>query len=327
MEHAAATLGNITNGFTNGFFAKEELEKQLARLSHGDHACSFYNSAAEQEALVISFMKEGLARGERCVYVVDDRTVEELTTGLNRAGVDVSREQGRGALQFISRAQWRNPGEFEVAAMAEGVRRLVNEALAPGWPGLWIAVEMTWALIPDIRPDRLAEWEAFWNTLLTDMPVVLLCQYNRLRIPPAAIYLELKTHPLIMTPHEVYRNFYYEPPDLFLNQEAYGERVEWMLEQFQRARALEEERARRFQEQTARAQAEDARKRITSILESITDGFFALDSQWQITYLNKRAEQLLRRKREDLLGKNMWGGVSSRCQQLHVSRTMPESNF
>lgn len=299
-EHTTGILRHMTDSFFTG----EGLDKQLARLSYGDHACSFYDNAAEQEALIVSFVKEGLARGERCMYVVDDRTIEELTTGLNRAGVDASREQARGALQFINRSHWRNPGEFEIAAMAEGVKRLVNQALAPGWPGLWMAVEMTWALSPDIRPDRLAEWEAFWNNLIADMPVVLLCQYNRLRIPPAAIYLELKTHPLVVTPHEVYRNFYYEPPDLFLNQEAHGERVEWMLEQFKRARALEEERTQRLQERAARAQAEAAREQVTSILESITDGFFALDSQGQVTYLNKRAEQFLQVKREELLGKN-----------------------
>jgi signal transduction histidine kinase len=254
---------------TDDFFADKGLDKHLARLRHGDHACSFYDNAAEQEALVISFMKEGLARGERCVYVVDDRTVEDLISGLGRAGVDVSREQERGALQFIGKAQWRNPGDFEVTAMAEGVKKLVNQALAPGWPGLWVAVEMTWALSPDIDPGRLAEWEAFWNNLITDMPAVLLCQYNRRRIPPAAIYLELKTHPLVVTPHEVYHNFYYEPPDLFLNQGAYGERVEWMLEQFQRARALEEERARRLRDQVARAQAEAANAALSQANEAL----------------------------------------------------------
>ena len=134
LEHATDILRHMTDDF----FAQEGLERQLTSLRHGDHACSFYNGAAEQEALVISFVQEGLARGEHCVYVVDDRTVEEITTGLGRAGVDVSREQARGALQFINRAQWRNPGDFDVATMGEGVKKLVNQALAPGWPGLWM---------------------------------------------------------------------------------------------------------------------------------------------------------------------------------------------
>lgn len=46
--------------------------------------------------------------------------------------------------------------------------------------------------------------------------------------------------------------------------------------------------------------------RVENILESITDAFFALDGDWRFTYLNKQSEKLLQRRREDLLGKNIW---------------------
>ncbi|HEY9747526.1 MAG TPA: PAS domain S-box protein, partial [Allocoleopsis sp.] len=60
------------------------------------------------------------------------------------------------------------------------------------------------------------------------------------------------------------------------------------------------------QEQQARAEAEAARNQIVNILESITDAFFALDQDWRYTYLNRQAELLLQRKREELLGQVMW---------------------
>ncbi|GGD92663.1 PAS domain S-box protein [Planktosalinus lacus] len=43
-----------------------------------------------------------------------------------------------------------------------------------------------------------------------------------------------------------------------------------------------------------------------NILESIGDAFFAVDKDWTVTYWNKEAEQLLGRKREEVLGKNLW---------------------
>lgn len=49
-----------------------------------------------------------------------------------------------------------------------------------------------------------------------------------------------------------------------------------------------------------------ARNQITKILESITDAFFALDTEWRFTYLNQQAERLLQRKREELLGQCLW---------------------
>ena len=45
---------------------------------------------------------------------------------------------------------------------------------------------------------------------------------------------------------------------------------------------------------------------VTDILESITDGFFAVDRQWRFTYVNREAERLLQRPREELLGRNVW---------------------
>ncbi len=43
-----------------------------------------------------------------------------------------------------------------------------------------------------------------------------------------------------------------------------------------------------------------------SILERITDAFFALDTEWRFTYVNTQAERLLHRTRDGLLGKNIW---------------------
>ena len=49
-----------------------------------------------------------------------------------------------------------------------------------------------------------------------------------------------------------------------------------------------------------------SQERIISIVESITDAFFALNDQWQFTYINGQAARLLERTPEELLGKNLW---------------------
>ncbi|MEH2408836.1 GAF domain-containing protein [Nostoc sp.] len=59
-------------------------------------------------------------------------------------------------------------------------------------------------------------------------------------------------------------------------------------------------------EQTVHAQSEAAKTRIANLLESITDGFFALDKKWRFTYINGQAERLLKKNQYELLGKNIW---------------------
>jgi sigma-B regulation protein RsbU (phosphoserine phosphatase) len=51
---------------------------------------------------------------------------------------------------------------------------------------------------------------------------------------------------------------------------------------------------------------EQSTRYIASMIESIPDAFLSVNKQWQITYVNREAEKILQKKREDLLGKNLW---------------------
>jgi PAS domain S-box-containing protein len=93
----------------------------------------------------------------------------------------------------------------------------------------------------------------------------------------------------------------------------------------------EEERMRLLEvEQQAHAEAEAAKQQVVAILESITDAFFALDTQWHFTYLNAQSEPLLQHKREEMLGKNIWDEFpeavdSTFYQQYHFALEQQKS--
>ncbi|HEX4999275.1 MAG TPA: PAS domain S-box protein, partial [Terriglobia bacterium] len=59
-------------------------------------------------------------------------------------------------------------------------------------------------------------------------------------------------------------------------------------------------------ERSLRRQAETERRRAVDIIESITDGFFHLDTQWRYVYVNQQAEQLVGRTRQELRGTVVW---------------------
>jgi PAS domain S-box-containing protein len=46
--------------------------------------------------------------------------------------------------------------------------------------------------------------------------------------------------------------------------------------------------------------------RLSNTLESITDGFFAVDRDWRLTYINRQAERLWGRERDTMLGRVLW---------------------
>ena len=47
-------------------------------------------------------------------------------------------------------------------------------------------------------------------------------------------------------------------------------------------------------------------QQLTSFVERITDGFFHVDEQWHLTFVNQQAEQIVGQPREALLGQEVW---------------------
>ncbi len=75
----------------------------------------------------------------------------------------------------------------------------------------------------------------------------------------------------------------------------------------QNARLYEMEltEANRERDETLEALRE-SNQRIKTILESITDLFYALDLEWRFVEVNKRVEELFRKSRDELVGQNIW---------------------
>jgi len=53
-------------------------------------------------------------------------------------------------------------------------------------------------------------------------------------------------------------------------------------------------------------QLREAHRRITSLLETISDGFHTFDREWRYTYVNPATVRMLHKSREELLGSNVW---------------------
>jgi len=47
-------------------------------------------------------------------------------------------------------------------------------------------------------------------------------------------------------------------------------------------------------------------QKLSDTLESINDGFFTLDRNWQVTYWNRIAEIIFKKRKQEILGKNLW---------------------
>ncbi len=101
-------------------------------ISPGVHACLVYDAPAEQLAVAADYMRDGLAAGERCVYLVGDRRLGDVIDALEAAGVDVTREVTSGALQFDTTALAYLGGAFDPRSTIRLILAKRSDAIARG---------------------------------------------------------------------------------------------------------------------------------------------------------------------------------------------------
>src|SRR5713226_4658001 len=188
---------------------QSDLTQQILNLNPGDHLCLFYDKdPSEQMPALVPFIQEGLSKGEQFIYIADDHTVGELEGRLQNSGINVGKEVDKGALKLWTRQEWRQPGDLCSEKKSLQVLEFIKEAAKSGFKGSRFAVEMTWALGPDISASLLEHWEATLNTIFVPgFPGRIACQYNRSRLSPEVMLAALHTHPLAILGDRVYPNW------------------------------------------------------------------------------------------------------------------------
>lgn len=67
---------------------------------------------------------------------------------------------------------------------------------------------------------------------------------------------------------------------------------------------------------------ESSKLKVTKIIEGISDGFFALDRNWQFTFVNQETERIFNKDNTDLLGKSIWDVFPQSVNTITFNRLM-----
>jgi hypothetical protein len=181
-----------------------------AEIKPGEHLCFFYENKTEQFQIVIPFLIEGLARKEKCLYIADENTVEEVKAGLLMHGVDVDQNMKTGQFNVITaRDSYLKPGRFILEDMISQLDSFVNQALNEGYSGARVAGETTWLIRNLSSLKDFQEYEKTLNEVFAKRPVKLLCQYNSKKFFGDVILGALKIHPRVLIGLDLYTNVYY----------------------------------------------------------------------------------------------------------------------
>lgn len=183
------------------------------------HACAFFHSKDEEYQVLMPFIKEGLARGDRAVHILDPDTRDAHRQRLELEGIDVADAEAQGKLDV---RPWEDAyikdGHFDQFRMIEAIK----EALSAGrqQPGQLtrLIANMEWALkdLPGVQD--LVEYETRLNKVLPHYHDPVICTYDLSRFDASVVMDIMRTHPMVILGGTLQENPFYVPPEEMLQE-------------------------------------------------------------------------------------------------------------
>lgn len=183
--------------------------------SHVHSACIF-RTDDEQRLTVDSFLSDGLALGEKCLYLLDDRSQDDVLDSLSGRR-EIEEAAGSGQLTFLKKEESYLKGDrFDPDRMLGLIRGAHKAALAEGYRGFRATGEMSWHRAGKPGSERLMEYEARVNHLNPELGSDFLCQYDESSFDNSVLMDVLHTHPRMVIRGERCVNPYFVLPEDFL---------------------------------------------------------------------------------------------------------------
>ncbi|GAB3669426.1 MEDS domain-containing protein [Halopiger thermotolerans] len=194
-----------------------------------DHFALIYESQEEQFAAAIPFLRQGLERNERCLYITHENSREEVLEAMRDRGIDVDAALDSGQLSVHDETETYLRNEtFDADETVAFIDAAIEDATEE-YEALRMTGEMSSVLRDDPEGEELVKCEAKANYLFDDADGIALCQYNRNRFSSEVIHDVVSTHPLLIHDERVSYNVYYTPPEEFFGPEKTAREVDRQL--------------------------------------------------------------------------------------------------
>jgi AcrR family transcriptional regulator len=153
---------------------------QLAGEDLGDHrhVCALVDGPDDAYRLLLPFILEGFAQGDRAFHLVDPDLRAEHLERLAAAGIDVEAATASRQLEVVT---WTDSylagGRFDGPAQLARIRHMLGEGPALGYPLTRGIGTMDWRQDRDPNAD-LFRYESRLSRLLRGGSSVIVCAYN-----------------------------------------------------------------------------------------------------------------------------------------------------
>ncbi len=206
---------------------------QLNQLQLRDHLALIYDgNFQEWKRTVVPFMLFGLFQNEKCVYILEDETPEQIRAFCLELGVNLKAYEKTGAFVFLNKTKlYYQNNVFDLDFIVSFLIATIENALTEGYSGLRITGDMAGSDNIKYGLEKAIDYEVRMNQeIFSKYPIIALCRYNINRYDTDLIKNILKFHPYIVWENRIHENPYYIFPEEYLAEEANQEETFQLLE-------------------------------------------------------------------------------------------------
>jgi hypothetical protein len=181
------------------------------------HACAFFHNDDQFYKVMLPFIQDGFAAGDRAVHIVDPAKREKHVRTLSAAGIDAKGAQETKQLEV---RRWEEAylleGHFDQNRMLALIQDVLEDGRRQKFPMTRLVANMEWALEDRPGVTDLVEYESRLNYILPKYDDTVVCTYDLGKFSASAVMDILRTHPMVIVGEVMQENPFYSPPDVLL---------------------------------------------------------------------------------------------------------------
>ena len=190
-----------------------------SQLDESRHVCAFFNSDDEEYRVLLPFIKDGFACGDRAVHVVNPDQHESHLQRLASAGIDIAASRKSGQLDLRTNTdEYLVEGKFDQDRMLAAFEQVASAAPKSGFPLNRIVCHMDWAAEGRLHIDNLVEFESRVNDVWRCHDDAVICTYKLSQFGGDTVIDIMRTHPMVIIGGILQQNPFFVPPDEFLRE-------------------------------------------------------------------------------------------------------------
>jgi hypothetical protein len=183
------------------------------------HVCAFFSSDDEAYRVLVPFIVDGFACGQKAVHVVRPGQERAHLDRLAAAGLDLNAIESAGQLEIrLNTATYLQGGRFDQHRMLAAFESMASGNAKSSFPLSRIICDMDWVADTPSMHNDIIEFESRVNDVWQRHDDIVICVYDLKKLTGDMAIDIMRTHPIVLIGHVLQQNPFFVPPDQFLRE-------------------------------------------------------------------------------------------------------------